>query len=67
MSDLSGMEAVNIPDGWQKEALFWRLVTKGICSYQVLASPNTSLRSVFGMLRMLDFEDYLELKSRKKA
>lgn len=67
MYGLSGMDSIEIPDGWESIALFGRLVTKGICSCEYLRSPRTSVRSAFEALRMLDFRDYCELKAMEKA
>lgn len=63
MLGLPGTESVSVPDGWSRESFFSRLVAKGLCSYEYLSSPETPVKSVFGMLRMLDFEMFLELKA----
>lgn len=63
MLGLPGSDAAPIPDGWRRESFFSRLVTKGLCSYEYLSSPDTPMKKVFGMMRMLDFETYLELKA----
>lgn len=66
MAGLSGMDSIAIPEGWSAIAMFGRLVTGGICSYEYLKSPNTTAKDVFGMLRMLDIKDFIELKSAEK-
>lgn len=66
MLGLPGTDAVPVPEEWRREAFFGRLLTKGMCSYEFLASPDTPIRKVFGMLRMLDFETYLELKALER-
>lgn len=67
MRGLGGMESVPVPERWRREAFFARLATRGLCTLGDLHSPATTMRMVFSGLRMLDMEDYLELKSRERA
>ena len=67
MRGLPGMGSVPVPEGWRRESFFCRLVTRGICSYEYLSSPDTPIEKVFGMLRMLDFETYLDLKNSGRS
>lgn len=67
MRETAGMESISIPHGWHKEALFGRLVTGCVCTYEYLSSPTTSMKAVFGMLRMMDLQDYCEAKSLEKV
>ena len=66
MHGVSGMESVLVPEGWHKESLFGRLVTRGVCSIMELHSPSTTMKALFSGLRMLDLEDYFNLKLREK-
>lgn len=63
MTGLLGAGTVPVPEKWRRESFFGRLVVKGLCSYAYLASSDTPVKNVFGLLRMLDFDDYLERAS----
>lgn len=56
-------KSVSIPEGWSDIVFFGRLITSGICRYPDLAVPGLSAKAVYDMHRMLDFQEYCQVKA----
>ncbi len=56
-----------IPEGYEKDAFFERVLSAKYCTYDKLIDGSLSIEDVFSMHSKLDLRDYRELMAHRRA
>ncbi len=64
---MKGVEWDTIPEGFEGDAFFERVLSAQYCTYDKLADGTLSIQDVFDMHSKLDLRDYMSIKARERA
>ena len=52
--------SVPIPDGWEARAIVSQLIAAGMCSYTDIATNKITMRDLFRMMHLRDWNNYAQ-------